>query len=73
MPPPDALDESEERLLAYIKSYDFEKYGWNTAEAAADLGMTTAQVYQGLSKIQKLKRAELFLYYKDGALHVQTA
>ena len=72
---PDAagLDPSEERLLAYIKSYDFEKFGWNTAEAAAELGMTAPQVYQALAKIQKLKRGELFVYYKDGALHIQTA
>ncbi len=72
MAPANALDEAEERLLAYIKSYDFEKFGWNTAEAAAELGLTTAQVYQGLSKIQKLKRSEVFVYYRDGALHIQT-
>lgn len=72
MPPADTLDQAEERLLAYIKSYDFEKFAWNTAEAAAELGLSTADVYKGLSKIQKLKRSEVFIYYKDGALRIQT-
>jgi Mn-dependent DtxR family transcriptional regulator len=66
------LDDVDERLLAYIKSYDFEKFPWNTEEAAAELGVTASNIYQSLSKLQKLRKRELFVYYKDGALHIQT-
>lgn len=68
----EALDEVEERLFAFIKAYDFEKFPWNTAEAAAELGVPTARVYQALSRIQKIKRREVYVYYRDGALHIQT-
>src|SRR5690242_2733507 len=72
MAPEEALDELDERLLAYVKAYDFEKYPWNTEEAAAELGVPTTRVYQSLSKLQKVKKRELFVYYRDGALHIQT-
>jgi hypothetical protein len=72
MAPEETLDDLDERLLAYIKSYDFEKYPWNTEEAAAELAVPASRIYQSLSKLQKLRKRELFVYYKDGALHIQT-
>ena len=68
----EALDEVDERVLTYIKAYDFVKFPWSTEEAAAELRLETSRVYQSLSRIQKLKRREVYVYYKDGALHIQT-
>lgn len=68
----ETLDEVDERVLAFIKSYDFEKYPWNTAEAAAELGLPVPRVYQSLTRIQKLRRKDVFVYYHEGGIHIQT-
>jgi hypothetical protein len=68
----EAMDEVDERLLAYMKAYDFVKFPWSTEEAAAELGLDTARVYQSMSKIQKLHKRDVYVYYKEGALHIQT-
>ena len=72
MAPDEALDADDERVLAYMKAYDFVKFPWSTEEAAAELGLDTSRVYQSMSRIQKLRKREVYLYYKDGSLHVQT-
>ncbi len=66
------LDEVDERVWAYIRAYDFEKYAWNTEEAAAELGIAPTRVYQALSQIQKVKRRQIFLHFRDGGIHIQT-
>ena len=68
----EGLDADDERVLSYIKAYDFVKYPWSTEEAAAELGLDATRVYKALSKIQKYKKREVYVFYKDGALHVQT-
>jgi len=68
----ETLDEVDERVFDYIKRYDFEEYPWDTAAAAAELGLTVARVYQALHKLQRHKRRELFVYFKDGGLRIQT-
>lgn len=68
----DALDETDLRVLEFIKSYDFEAYPWSTAEASNQLGLPAERVYQALSKIQRFKRDEVFLYFRDGAIRIQT-
>ncbi len=69
----DELDEADEAVLRFIKSYDFETYGWDTAEAAAELKLSPEQVRLSITRIQRLRRNEVFVYYKEGALHMQTA
>jgi len=68
----DSLDEVDLRVFEYIKRYDFEEYPWDTAAAAEKLDLTVTRVYQALHKIQKYKRHELFVYFKDGGLRIQT-
>lgn len=68
----ETLDEVDERVFAYIKAYDFVKFPWSTEEAAAELSLDANRVYQSLSRIQKLKRREVYVYYKEGSLHIQT-
>ena len=68
----EALDEVDLRVLTYMKAYDFVKFPWSTEEAAAELGLETARVYQSIGRIQKLRRKEVYVYYKEGALHIQT-
>ena len=72
MPADDAMDEVDERLLTYMKTYDFVKFPWSSEEAAAELGVEVGRIYQSISKIQKLKKREVFVYYKEGAVHIQT-
>jgi hypothetical protein len=72
MAPEESLDEVDERVFEYIKRYDFEEYPWDTAAAAAELGLSVTRVYQALQKLQRHKRSELFLYFKDGGLRIQT-
>lgn len=67
------LDEADTAVWKFIRSYDFESYPWNTAEAAAELELPEDQVLRSLNRIQRLKRTEIFVYYKDGAVHIQTA
>ncbi len=72
MAPEETLDEVDERVFAYIKRYDFEEYPWDSATAASELGLTVTRVYQALHKLQRHKRREIFLYFKDGGLRIQT-
>jgi prolyl-tRNA editing enzyme YbaK/EbsC (Cys-tRNA(Pro) deacylase) len=72
MPAEEALDEVDERVLDHMKKYDFVKYAWSSEEAAAELGVEVDRIYQSISKIQKLKKREVYVYYKDGAVHIQT-
>ncbi len=69
----DDLDETEEAVWKFIRSYDFETYPWNSEEAAAELDIPISKLLQSVNRIQKVKRSELFVYYKDGAVHIQTA
>lgn len=73
MPAEEGLDETDQRVLAYIKSFDFEAYPWNTEEAAKELGLPPARVYEALSRIQRLRKGQVFVYFRDGALRIQTA
>lgn len=66
------LDETDRRVLEFVKSYDFETYPWNTAEAAAELGLAPTRVYQALTRIQKFRRSEVFVYFRDGGIRIQT-
>jgi hypothetical protein len=68
----DSLDETDTRVLEFIKSYDFETYAWNTAEASAQLALPASRIYQALSKIGKLKRGEVYFYFRDGGVRIQT-
>jgi hypothetical protein len=72
MPAEEALDSTDERVLAYIKAYDFVKFPWSTEEAAAELGVDAPRVYEALSRILKLRKREVFMFYRDGSLHIQT-
>jgi hypothetical protein len=69
----DDLDETDEAVWKFIRSYDFETYGWNTEEAAAELKLPAQKVLQSLNRIQRLKRGEIHVYYKEGKVHIQTA
>ena len=40
----DTLDETDERVFAYIKQYDFVKFPWSTEEAAAELNLEATRV-----------------------------
>ena len=42
------------------------------AAAAEKLGLSVARVYQALHNIQRHRRRELFVYFKDGGLRIQT-
>lgn len=66
------MDELDERLLAYMKAYDFVKFAWSSDEAAAEMGVEVARVYQSIAKIQKLKKREVYVYYREGSVHIQT-
>ena len=68
----DPLDETDLRVLEFIKSYDFEAYPWSTAEASSQLGIPATRVFQALSKIQRFKKDEVFVYFRDGAIRIQT-
>jgi hypothetical protein len=72
MAPEESLDEVDNRVFEYIKRYDFEQYRWDTAAAAAELGVSVTRIYQAIHKLQYHKRRELFVYFKDGGLRIQT-
>ena len=66
------LTAADTAVWNFIRSFDFETYPWNTEEAAAELQMPALKVLQSLQRIQRLKKTEIFVYYKNGAVHVQT-
>jgi hypothetical protein len=72
MDPENILSKEEELLWKYIKKYDFEGNPWSTPEAAKKLEMPEDKVYKALSELVKKLPGQIFLYYRDGALRIQT-
>jgi|MudIll2142460700_1097286.scaffolds.fasta_scaffold1936700_2 hypothetical protein len=66
------LNEKEQRLWEYIKSYDFVGHTWSTPNAAAKLGWAEDDVYQVLSDLIKKMKGKLYIYYKGGGLRIAT-
>lgn len=66
------LNEKEQRLWEYIKSYDFVGHTWSTPNAAAKLGWAEDEVYQVLSDLIKKMKGKMYIYYKGGGLRIAT-
>jgi hypothetical protein len=68
----EALTKDESRVWEYIKKHDFEGNPWITPAVAKDLKMDDQAVYEALAEINKKKKGEIYIYYKDGALRIAT-
>ena len=66
----EALTDTERRLWEYIMEHDFDNGPWVTADVADDMGMKVDAVYATLSELAKKLKEEMYLFYKDGALHI---
>jgi hypothetical protein len=66
------LTKDEERLWKYIQKYDFEENPWSTPDAAKELKMKEDDVYNTLSELLGKLKGKMFIYYKNGAIRIQT-
>ena len=66
----EALTDTERRLWEYIMEHDFDNDPWVTADVADDMGMKLDDVYQALADLAKKLKDELYIFYKDGSIHI---
>jgi hypothetical protein len=64
------LTAFENRLYQYILSNDYESRPWVTMKVAKELGTTEEEVYRALSELTKKIKDNVWIFYKNGALHV---
>lgn len=65
------LTENDRRLYEYIKARDFERNRWSTPEAAKDLNLSEDEIYESLSRLAKLMKGKIYIYYDDGGIRIQ--
>jgi hypothetical protein len=68
----DTITDFDKKLFEYIKEGDYESEPWSTPKAAEALGVEEKEVYESLCRLQKLKKGEIYIYYRNGALRIQT-
>ena len=66
------LTEFESRLFAWIREHDFVAYPWSTSAAAQALGTTSDDIYAALPSLVRHLKGRFFLYYREGALHMES-
>ncbi len=66
------LTKDEERLWKYIRKHDFEDNPWSTPDAAKELKMKEDDVYKTLSGLLEKRKEQVYIYYKDGGIRLQT-
>jgi hypothetical protein len=66
----EALTNDERRMWEYIQENDFDSGPWVTPDVARDLDMDEDEVYETLSGLGKKLKAEMYIFYKDGSLHI---
>jgi prolyl-tRNA editing enzyme YbaK/EbsC (Cys-tRNA(Pro) deacylase) len=64
------LTAFENRLYHFIIDNDFETRPWNTLKAARELGSSEEEVYKALSELTKKVKDNIWIFYRDGSLHV---
>ena len=67
----EGLTELDRRVYEYIKLNDFEKNKWVTKDAARSLGVDEQAIYESLSNLTKFMKDKVWIYYKNGGLHIQ--
>ena len=68
--PYENLSDFERRLLEFIKENDFQTKKWSTREAARILHCTEDDVYNGLAKLSKEVKDNIWIYYEDGGIRI---
>ena len=66
-----SLTEFDRKLFEFIKNNDFRTVPWSTAETARAMGCAEQEVYDSLGRIAKELKGSIYIYYRDGALHIE--
>lgn len=64
------LTDEERRMWEYIQKGDFDEGPWLTPSVAKDLNIEEDVVYETLASLGKKLKEEMYIFYKDGTLHV---
>lgn len=64
------LTDNEKIMWEYIQKGDFDEGPWLTPSVAKDLDMNEDVVYETLASLGKKLKEEMYIFYKDGTLHV---
>lgn len=64
------LTAFENRLYQYILANDYESRPWATPKVARELGTTEEEVYRALSELTKKIKDNIWIFYRNGSLHV---
>ena len=64
------LTEFDEKLYRYLVENDFTAEPWSTPAAAKKFGVSEDTVYESLSRLAKLKRDNVWIYYEKGAVRI---
>ncbi len=64
------LTSFERQVYEYIRERDFETRPWITREAARNLKVEDIKIYEALSELTRKIRDNIWIFYRDGHLHV---
>ncbi|MEM3341121.1 MAG: hypothetical protein QW728_00345 [Thermoplasmata archaeon] len=59
------------KLFEFIRTNDFVTVPWNTAETAKVMGCTEEEIYSSLGRIAKEMKGRIYIFYREGSLHIQ--
>jgi hypothetical protein len=66
------LTDFDWKLFEYIKAGDYETEAWSSPKAAENLGVKEKEIYESLAKLSKSLKGRIYIYYRNGALRIQT-
>ena len=66
----DELDQLDNKLYEYLVEHDFTTEEWATPNAAKHFGVKESDIYKSLSKLAKLKKEKVWIYYQDGRIKI---
>ncbi len=64
------LTSLDKKLYRYLVDNDFTEQYWKTVDAAREFNVSESDVYESLSRLAKLKKDNVWIYYKDGRIRI---
>jgi hypothetical protein len=66
------ITDFDMKLFEYIKEGDYETEAWSSPKAAEALGVKEKEIYESLARLSKHMKGRIYIYYRNGALRIQS-
>ena len=64
------LTEFDRKLYRYLVEHDFTVEEWHTPEVARHFGVSEKEVYESLSRLAKVYKDKVWIYYDRGRIRI---